>query len=177
MPPRVSTDMTGITLVGTGAVFIYAGIKGYSILAVLNNLITGKPIGTNVTVTASLAVDSSTSTPDFAQKGPYGIAGNEALGQQLAAKYGWNGGNEWSALLSLWSQESNWDNHADNPDSHAYGIPQALPYTKMPKAAWPESAGGTSDATAQINWGLDYIKRTYGTPSMAWAHEQNYNWY
>ena len=29
----------------------------------------------------------------------------------------------------------------------------------------------------QINWGLNYIKQRYGTPSGAWAFWQEHNWY
>ena len=65
----------------------------------------------------------------------------------------------------------------DIPTSDAYGIPQALPDTKMAKAAWPPSAGGSANATSQITWGLAYIKATYGSPSAAWAHETADDWY
>ena len=107
-----------------------------------------------------------------------GTAGqNQQIGKMLAAGYGWGSGQQWDDLVKLWNQESGWRNTAENPTSHAYGIPQALPYTKMPKAAWPPSAGGRSDPTAQISWGLAYIKGRYGSPSAAWAHETSYNWY
>ena len=102
---------------------------------------------------------------------------NQNTGKLLAAAYGWNTGTQWSDLVSLWNQESGWNNVAENPTSHAYGIPQALPWTKMPQAAWPPRAGGRADPTAQIGWGLSYIKSTYGSPSGAWAHEQANNWY
>lgn len=49
---------------------------------------------------------------------------------------------------------SGWNQFADNPSSGAYGIPQALPPTKMPFAA--QAAGG-SNPTAQIGWMVDYI--------------------
>ena len=84
---------------------------------------------------------------------------------------------DWADLVKLWNQESGWNNVAENPTSHAYGIPQALPWTKMPQAAWPPRAGGRADPTSQISWGLSYIKSTYGSPSGAWAHEQANNWY
>lgn len=102
---------------------------------------------------------------------------NMAIGKQLAAKYGWSSGTMWNDLVKLWNQESGWNNKAMNPSSQAYGIPQSLPWTKMPKSAWPPSAGGTANAGAQIGWGLNYIKGRYGDPSGAWAHEQAYNWY
>jgi len=79
-------------------------------------------------------------------------------------------------LVPLWNQESGWNQFAENA-SGAYGIPQALPFNKMPQAAWPASAGGSSDPSAQISWGLGYIKSTYGTPCNAWGHEQSFGWY
>lgn len=106
-----------------------------------------------------------------------GAAPNQNIGKLLAASYGWSTGQQWDDLVKLWDQESGWNNEAENPSSHAYGIPQALPWTKMPQPAWPPRAGGKADPHAQIAWGLAYIKGRYGSPSAAWAHEQANNWY
>jgi hypothetical protein len=170
------TSGVGLALTGAGAVFIFAGIKGFSVLAVIKNVVSGQPATSGVSETALLANPVDTS-PKTGMPGPFGAGSNQAIGKNLAGGFGWGDGAEWDALVMLWEKESNWDNHADNPSSHAYGIPQALPYTKMPKAAWPESAGGQSDPTAQIQWGLDYIRGRYGSPTMAWAHEQANGWY
>jgi hypothetical protein len=61
---------------------------------------------------------------------------------------------------------------AANPNG-AYGIPQALPGSKMGSAGpdWQ------TDATTQITWGLGYIKARYGSPCGAWAHSQATGWY
>ncbi|HET6625126.1 MAG TPA: lytic transglycosylase domain-containing protein [Nocardioidaceae bacterium] len=80
--------------------------------------------------------------------------------------------SEFSCLDSLYVSESDWDMHADNPSSSAYGIPQAL-------------TGGTHDLPAdyktnpvsQIRWGLEYIEDSYGTPCSAWEFKQSHNWY
>lgn len=164
-------DGPGLAMFGIGSILVYAGIKGYSIPALLHNLILGQPIATGVTeINPITEIDITTADA------PVPTGDNRALGRQLAAGYGWDGA-EWTALETLWTRESGWNNHADNPTSHAYGIPQALPLTKMPKAAWPESEGGTSDARTQIAWGLDYINNRYGSPTMAWAFWQKNNWY
>jgi hypothetical protein len=94
------------------------------------------------------------------------------LGQFLAADRGWTG-DQWSCLDSLWQRESNWNPSAQNPSSGAYGIPQALPGSKMGTVAgdWQ-----TNPAT-QITWGLNYIRDVYGTPCGAWAHSESHNWY
>jgi hypothetical protein len=86
----------------------------------------------------------------------------------MAAKYGW-GDDQFSCLNSLWNRESGWRVNAANP-SGAYGIPQALPGSKM-------GAGWQSSATVQVDWGLGYIKSRYGTPCGAWGHSQSTGWY
>ena len=57
--------------------------------------------------------------------------------------------------------------------SGAYGIPQAVPGSKMASAGphWRTSA------RTQIRWGLSYIRSRYGTPCGAWAHSNAYGWY
>lgn len=73
----------------------------------------------------------------------------------------------------LWDRESSWNVYAANPYSGAYGIPQAVPGSKMASAGpnWRTSA------RTQIRWGLRYIKGRYGKPRNAWRHEQAYGWY
>jgi hypothetical protein len=82
------------------------------------------------------------------------------------------GNDQYSCLVSLWNRESHWRVDAENPDG-AYGIPQALPGSKMASAGpdWQ------TNATTQIMWGLGYIKARYGTPCGAWAHSQATGWY
>jgi Transglycosylase SLT domain len=174
--PSKGVDGVGLSALAMGSILVFAGIKGYSVLAVAQNVVTGKPLTTGISVEVPLTVQTDTSGV-YTPGGPSGGGDNRALGQQIATGYGWGSGAEWDALLALWEKESNWNNHADNPSSHAYGIPQALPYTKMQKAGWPESAGGQSDPQVQIRWGLDYIKGRYGRPSVAWSHEKVNNWY
>jgi len=96
--------------------------------------------------------------------------------QQVAAamlgSYGWSS-SQFGCLVSLWNVESGWNVHASNPSSGAYGIPQALPGSKMASAGpdWQ------SNAATQIRWGLGYIKSLYGSPCGAWAHSQSTGWY
>ena len=99
---------------------------------------------------------------------------NVALGQRLASGYGWGSGQQWSCLDALWTRESGWQAGVWNTaGSGAYGIPQALPASKM------AAAGGDymTDPATQIRWGLGYIASTYGTPCGAWAHETTDGWY
>lgn len=94
------------------------------------------------------------------------------LAQALMPQFGFSP-TEFSCLDALWNSESGWNLHADNPTSDAYGIPQALPGTKMATAG-PDWA---NNAETQIKWGLGYIRSSYGTPCAAWAFKQGHGWY
>ena len=76
-------------------------------------------------------------------------------------------------LNKLWKRESGWNVHAENPYSGAYGIPQAMPGSKMASAGpdWQSSA------RTQIRWGLGYIRARYHSPRRAWLHELADGWY
>ncbi|WP_300765785.1 G5 domain-containing protein [uncultured Bifidobacterium sp.] len=89
-----------------------------------------------------------------------------------AAAYGWTG-TQWTDLVWIWNHESSWMWNAENSSSGAYGIPQALPASKMATfgANWHD------DAAVQIAWGLNYIKQRYGSPSAARAWWKTHNWY
>ena len=94
----------------------------------------------------------------------------KSIAKQLLADRGWSG--QFGCLDSLWTKESGWQVHAANP-SGAYGIPQALPGSKM-SSAGPD---WQSNAATQIKWGLGYISDRYGDPCSAWSHSQANNWY
>ena len=66
---------------------------------------------------------------------PTGGGGNEALANAIAtaAPYYW-AGSEATCLDELWIRESGFRAAALNPQSGAYGIPQALPASKMAAA-------------------------------------------
>ena len=93
------------------------------------------------------------------------------IGQQLAAARGWTG-EQWGCLDMLWGRESGWRTNAGNA-SGAYGIPQALPGSKMASAGadWRDSAA------TQVTWGLNYIGGRHGSPCGAWKHFQARHWY
>ncbi len=96
----------------------------------------------------------------------------KALARALMPQYGISS-SEFGCLDNIWSQESGWNVHADNPSSSAYGIPQALPGSKMSSAGpnWANSA------ETQIRWGLGYIKGRYGSACSAWSFKQGAGWY
>jgi hypothetical protein len=90
----------------------------------------------------------------------------------MSARYGWGAG-EFSCLSSLWDHESGWQVHATNPSSGAYGIPQALPASKMSTYG----SDWQNNPATQIAWGLNYIRQSYGTPCGAWSTFQSRGWY
>ena len=81
--------------------------------------------------------------------------------------------DQFGCLDSLWASESGWRVNADNPHSSAYGIPQALPGSKMSS----EGADWATNAVTQIRWGLGYIRDRYGSPCGAWSFKQGRGWY
>lgn len=118
---------------------------------------TGKIVEEPQAVASALATDAT---------------GNRAIGAELAAARGW-GGDQFSCLDALWTRESDWRHTADNPTSSAYGIPQALPGSKMAS----HGADWATNPATQIAWGLDYIAGRYGTPCGALSHSDAVGWY
>ncbi|WP_425956158.1 G5 domain-containing protein [Xylanimonas sp. McL0601] len=121
--------------------------------------------------TSSSGSGSGSSTSS-GSSGPTMSGSPRAIGQQLAAARGWTG-SQWQCLDSLFQRESGWNPNAQNPSSGAYGIPQALPGSKMGSVA----SDWRTNAATQITWGLNYIAGTYGTPCGAWGHSQSSGWY
>jgi hypothetical protein len=95
----------------------------------------------------------------------------QAIGHDMVLARGW-GEDQFACLVSLFNRESHWNVYAANP-SGAYGIPQALPGSKMASAG----ADWATNPATQIAWGLGYISGRYGTPCGAWAHSQSTGWY
>ena len=114
---------------------------------------------------------SSTSAPSS----PSGTAASgspEQIAQSMLSQFGWSS-SQYSCLYPLWQRESNWSITASNPSTGAYGIPQALPGSRMASVG----ADWQTNAATQIKWGLEYIQSTYGSPCAAWAHSQADGWY
>ncbi|MBO0869667.1 MAG: lytic transglycosylase domain-containing protein [Micromonosporaceae bacterium] len=110
-------------------------------------------------VPSSCSVYNGTSEP----------AKNQALGCTLLLAAGF-GLDQMPCLINMWNKESGWHTKAQNPSSGAYGIPQALPGSKM-------GTGWQTDPSVQIKWGLGYIKNRYSTPCGAWDYWQAHGWY
>jgi hypothetical protein len=96
----------------------------------------------------------------------------QQIAQAMLGSFGWSS-SQFSCLDPLWAHESGWSVSAYNAGSGAFGIPQALPGSRMASAGpdWQ------TNAATQIKWGLDYIKGTYGSPCAAWSHDEATGWY
>jgi hypothetical protein len=94
------------------------------------------------------------------------------IAKALLTEFGF-GQDQFGCLDSLYNSESHWRVDADNPNSSAYGIPQALPGSKMASAG----ADWATNPVTQIRWGLGYIQGRYGTPCGAWSFKRGHGWY
>jgi len=96
----------------------------------------------------------------------------KAFAQELLVGMGL-GEDQYSCLVKLWTRESQWQVSAANKSSGAYGIPQALPGSKMAS----EGADWLTNPETQIRWGVKYIKARFGAPCGALAHSDKFGWY
>jgi hypothetical protein len=122
--------------------------------------------------TASASASAQPVPSATASAAPVAAGSPQQIAQAMLASFGWSSG-QFSCLDPLWAHESGWSVTAYNAGSGAYGIPQALPGSRMASAGpdWQ------TNAATQIRWGLEYIKGTYGSPCAAWDHEQATGWY
>ena len=109
---------------------------------------------------------------------------------RLGAKVDRHWGIAQSQCASLiFEYEANWNPHATNKRSGAYGLPQAKPASKLAnwaeaKAAAAEEAGDPEAAwlyrawrdnpVVQAEWGVDYMINRYGSPCAALAFRSGY---
>ncbi|PST47926.1 hypothetical protein COO72_10505 [Bifidobacterium callitrichos] len=153
-----------------------AGYKVYSRTLPIKN--GGTYILPNSAITGTGASGSGGSVEQCAVGDPAGdnATGGDAkaIAKKKVQEYGWDD-SQYQCLVQLWEHESNWNVTATNPTSGAYGIPQALPGSKMASAGqdWK------TNAATQITWGLTYIRQRYKTPCSAWATWQSRSphWY
>jgi hypothetical protein len=112
----------------------------------------------------------------------------------LVARLGAKVDRQWGLAQSecaslIFEYEANWNPHATNKRSGAYGLPQANPASKL--ANWAEAkakaaanAGDTDgewlyrawrdNPVVQAEWGVDYMTTRYGSPCAALAFRSGY---
>lgn len=151
---RRDSRVTAVAVLAAGAALVSAGAHAAHAKA---------PVHSAAAQAAALAPGAETGT----------ASADAALGQSLAGADGWGAGSQWTCLDELWTRESGWRMVWNYGGSGAYGIPQALPASKMASAG----ADYMTDPATQIRWGLGYIASAYGSPCGAWAHETEDGWY
>jgi hypothetical protein len=124
-------------------------------------------------ISQAAAAPAAAATPtDAATPAAVSASGSpQRIAMSMLSSYDWSS-SQFSCLDELWNRESGWNPTAANP-SGAYGIPQALPGSKMASAG----SDWATSATTQIKWGLGYIKAIYASPCGAWSHEETTGWY
>ena len=96
----------------------------------------------------------------------------QSIAYNMLSSFGWSPGTYFSCLNNIYTRESGWRYNAENA-SGAYGIPQALPGSKMATAG----ADWMTNPATQIKWGLGYIQSRYGDPCSAWSFWQAHGYY
>ena len=199
----MAVDGLSLAVAGTGMVFVYAGIKGKSILATFQSVLVGKspttvpesnPISGSLgsaTVNQTTPNDTAIGAASGGTKVPGAVTSiqNYGLAQAVASTYGWAGGTEFAALTNVIQAESGGNPNAANP-SGAYGIAQALGHgTSSTQGSVTNQYGGygvpdatcvqanSGDAQAQLIWMMAYIQNRWHDPIGAWANEQSAHWY
>ena len=86
-----------------------------------------------------------------------------------------NGGSEadFTATVYIISHESGWQVNASNPSSGAYGLPQALPGSKM--AAF--GSDWSTNYQTQLKWFFNYCNSRYGSIQGAYSYWLSHHWY
>jgi hypothetical protein len=96
----------------------------------------------------------------------------EMARQILKNKFNY-GSNQFECFDNIIMRESKWRIDATNPSSGAYGIPQALPGSKMAS----EGSDWRTNPATQIIWGIKYMEDRYGSPCAAWSFKSAKGWY
>jgi hypothetical protein len=175
-----------VAFIAIGGVLVWSGVENEPVTAIFRTLASGKTPakGPGETFATPGTTSAGTTEPGSANVIPAGgtVSGatekaNQLIGMGLVAAAGW--GAQWPAFNSIVMAESGWNQLAENA-SGAYGIPQALPGSKMASAG----ANWQTSAATQIRWMIGYIRsgqaggRNAGsTPDSVWAFHQANGWY
>ncbi|MEV8534499.1 transglycosylase SLT domain-containing protein [Streptomyces sp. NPDC051211] len=104
---------------------------------------------------------------DFQVQSSYTVAQVKAIAKQMVPA------NQFQCFSNIVNHESTWNYRAQNPSSGAYGLVQALPGSKMSTAG----ADWRTNPATQIEWGLNYMNKRYGSPCGAWSFWLANKWY
>lgn len=124
-------------------------------------------VGTGSTESSSSSSSSSSNSSSAASN----IGTTTPVGdmQQWAHDYLLSNGYseaDFTATVYIISHESGWNVSATNPSSGAYGLPQALPGSKMSS----HGSDWQSNYQTQLKWFWDYCKGRYGSIQGAYSY-------
>ena len=137
------------------------------------NLVGSPKLATRpATITSPDPSGSSPGVPVTVSAPPPDPGTAQSIAYNMLSSFGWKPSTYYGCLNNIWSRESGWRYNAENA-SGAYGIPQALPGSKMATAG----PNWQTDPATQIKWGLGYIQGRYGDPCSAWAFWEGHGWY
>ena len=130
------------------------------------------------TDTSNNSSSSSSNANNNAQSASNNVGTTAPVGemQQWAHDYLLaNGGTEadFTATVYIISHESGWSVSATNPSSGAYGLPQALPGSKMAS----HGADWATNYQTQLKWFWDYCNSRYGSVQGAYGFWHANHWY
>ena len=185
-------------VVGTGALFVWAGLNNKSVLSTLQDLIRGQKPQPGAVLIPGVAI-AGTGTPDPSIDT---TANGVAEAKKMLARHGWS--DQWNSFNLLELGEGGYNAHAENPTTNAYGAAQALnhgnantvspanTYKKGPRKGQhvnmyggfgltdseAQSANG-GDIVMQLEWMGNYIAATYGDPNTAYMRwrSRSPHWY
>lgn len=136
-----------------------------------------KPVTTQQTEAKSAPVEQAKPEPKpepvaKAQPVQATTSAHEAFNQVVAEKgVSQSEANHWAELIR---RESNWQVTVSNSQgSGAYGLPQALPGSKMAS----HGADWKTNPVTQLRWMYDYVQGRYGSFAGAINHHNAKNWY
>ncbi|HXS62620.1 MAG TPA: lytic transglycosylase domain-containing protein [Streptosporangiaceae bacterium] len=133
--------------------------------------VVGHPKMAKVPPAPTVQSDSSGGTAPTVPAAPPDPGTAQSIAYKMLPSFGFST-DQFGCLNNIWTRESGWNYLAENA-SGAFGIPQALPGSKMASAG----ADWATNPATQIKWGLGYIKSVYGTPCDAWGFWQAHSWY
>ena len=135
--------------------------------------VAARPTAQAVTAGSSVTAGGSATAGSASVNLPAPNAGTaQLIAYNMLSSFGWNPATYYSCVDNIFSRESGWRYNAYNA-SGAYGIPQALPGSKMATAG----ADWQTNPATQIKWGLGYMRDRYGDPCKAWAYWQAHSYY
>lgn len=112
-------------------------------------------------------VDQFQDSMDSNSTSPAATGSHEHWMKQAGIPASW-----FSSINYIVTHESGWNPHATNPSSGAYGLPQALPASKLASAGkdWRDNP------ITQLKWMKNYVSRYGGGPGAA-AFWRSHHWY